>query len=249
MLFIVSFDYTLTTMAAITTIGFDADDTLWHNESIFEEAHKRYCELLSRWHDADTVEEKLFATEMANLELFGYGVKSHAISSIETAIHLTEGEISAEEIRAIIDLAKGMLAHPVELLPGAAEVVSTLSAHFRLLLITKGDLRDQERKARKSGLEKHFEHLEILSDKNAAVYSRILSRHDIAPEEFLMVGNSLKSDILPVLDLGACAVYVPYRITWQHERAEPPSDPRVAERFFQVETLNELPALLESVNE
>src|SRR5688572_12434961 len=137
-------------MPAITTIGFDADDTLWHNESIFEDAHRRYCELLARWHDADTVERTLFATEMRNLELFGYGVKSHALSSIETAITLTKGAISAEEIRAIIHLAKGMLDHPVELLEGAAEVVPALAAQHRLVLITKGDLRDQERKVRKS---------------------------------------------------------------------------------------------------
>lgn len=236
-------------MAAVTTIGFDADDTLWHNESIFEEAHRRYCGLLSRWHDAATVEKTLFATEMRNLELFGYGVKSHAISSIETAIALTEGAISADEIRAIVDLAKGMLRHPVELLPGAAEVVPLLAKTHRLLLITKGDLRDQERKLRKSGLEEHFKHVEILSDKNASIYGRVLSRHGIDPAEFLMIGNSLKSDILPVLDLGARAVYVPYRITWQHERAEPPEEAHLAERFFQIEKLSELPGLVAGMSD
>jgi putative hydrolase of the HAD superfamily len=230
--------------APVTTLGFDADDTLWHNESIFEEAHRRYCALLSRWHDADTVERTLFATEMRNLELFGYGVKSHALSSIEAAIAMTQGQISSEEIRAILELAKGMLAHPVELLEGAAEVVPELARRYRLVLLTKGDLRDQERKLRKSGLEPHFAHVEILSEKDASIYQRVFARHAIAPEQFLMVGNSLKSDILPVLDLGGRAVYVPYRITWQAERAEPPQDPAQAARFFQIRTLRELPDLL-----
>jgi putative hydrolase of the HAD superfamily len=234
-------------MPAITTIGFDADDTLWHNESIFEDAHRRYCELLARWHDAATVERRLFATEMRNLELFGYGVKSHALSSIETAIALTEGAISADEIRAIIQLAKGMLDHPVELLEGAAEVVPALGARYRLVLITKGDLRDQERKVRKSGLEHHFAHIEIISEKDTPIYRRLLDRHGIAPEEFLMIGNSLKSDILPVLDLGGRGVYVPYRITWQAERADPPAGAEVQGRFFQIATLRELPALVERI--
>jgi len=234
-------------MPSITTIGFDADDTLWHNESIFEDAHRRYCELLARWHDADTVERTLFATEMRNLERFGYGVKSHALSSIETAIALTDGAISAEEIRAIVDLAKGMLDHPVELLEGAAEVLPALAARHRLVLITKGDLRDQERKVRKSGLEAHFEEIEIISEKDTSIYRRLLARHRIAPEEFVMVGNSLKSDILPVLDLGGRGVYVPYRTTWEAERADPPTDGAAAGRFFTIPNLLALPQLLERI--
>jgi putative hydrolase of the HAD superfamily len=234
-------------MPAITTIGFDADDTLWHNESIFEDAHRRYCELLARWHDAATVERTLFATEMRNLELFGYGIKSHALSSIETAIALTQGAISADEIHAIINLAKGMLDHPVELLDGAAAVVSELAEHHRLVLITKGDLRDQERKVRQSGLERFFSHIEIISEKDTSIYRRLLSRHGIAPEGFLMVGNSLKSDILPVLDLGGRGVYVPYRITWQGEHAEPPADAATTGRFFQIANLRELPGLVEKL--
>jgi putative hydrolase of the HAD superfamily len=234
-------------MPAITTIGFDADDTLWHNESIFEDAHRRYCELLGAWHDAETVEGTLFATEMRNLERFGYGIKSHALSSIETAIALTEGAISAEEIRAIIDLAKGMLDHPVELLDGAAEVLPALAERHRLVLITKGDLRDQERKVRKSGLEAHFQEIEIISEKDTKVYRRLLARHGIDPAEFLMVGNSLKSDILPVLDLGGRGVYVPYRITWQAERAEPPPEGAAAGRFFTIPNLHALPGLLAEI--
>jgi putative hydrolase of the HAD superfamily len=235
-------------MATITTLGFDADDTLWHNETIFENTHKRYCELLSHYHNPDTIEEKLFATEMGNLELLGYGVKAHAISCIETAIKLSDGRVGAEEISAIIQLAKEMLEHPVELLEGAAESITTLARDRRLLLITKGDIRDQERKIRKSGLEQHFADIEILSEKNAATYKRILARHDIAPEEFLMVGNSLKSDILPVLDIGGMAVYVPYHITWQAERAEAPNGPEFEGRFFQIKNLHDLAGLLQRVD-
>jgi putative hydrolase of the HAD superfamily len=231
----------------ITTIGFDADDTLWHNESIFEDAHQRYCELLARWHDSETVERTLFATEMRNLERFGYGIKSHALSSIETAIALTEGAISAEEIHAIVDLAKGMLDHPVELLDGAAETVAALAERHRLVLITKGDLRDQERKVRESGLEAHFEKIEIISEKDTSIYRRLLARHGIAPEEFVMVGNSLKSDILPVLELGGRGVRVPCRFTWQAEQAEPPAEGAAAGRFFTIPNLHALPALLEQI--
>lgn len=235
-------------MATITTLGFDADDTLWHNETIFENTHNRYCELLARFHDPDTIEEKLFATEMGNLELLGYGVKAHAISCIETAIKLSDGRVGADEISAIIQLAKEMLEHPVDLLEGAAESIPELARGRRLLLITKGDIRDQERKIRKSGLEQHFADIEILSEKNAATYKRILARHDIVPEEFLMVGNSLKSDILPVLDIGAMAVYVPYPITWQAERAEIPSGPQTEGRFFQIQGLGELAGLLRQLD-
>jgi putative hydrolase of the HAD superfamily len=234
-------------MPAISTIGFDADDTLWHNESIFEDAHRRYCDLLARWHDAATVERTLFATEMRNLERFGYGVKSHALSSIETAIAMTDGAISADEIRAIVDLAKGMLDHPVELLDGAAEVVPALAQRHQLVLITKGDLRDQERKVRKSGLEAHFHEIEIISEKDTSIYRRLLSRHGIAPEDFVMVGNSLKSDILPVLDLGGRGVYVPYRTTWEAERADPPTDGAAAGRFFTIPNLRALPELIDRI--
>lgn len=234
-------------MPAISTLGFDADDTLWHNESIFEVAHARYCELLGRYHDAATVEQTLFATEMRNLELFGYGIKAHALSSIETAIALTDGRISAEEIHAIIDLAKGMLQHPVELLEGAAEVIPSLARQYRLILITKGDLRDQERKLHASGLSSHFAAAEILSEKDRGVYERLFARHNIVPNEFLMVGNSMKSDILPVLELGGYAVHVPYRITWQHEQAAAPSSAELAGRFFEIQTLHELAGLLPTV--
>ncbi|MBT6379229.1 MAG: HAD family hydrolase, partial [Opitutales bacterium] len=186
----------------ITTIGLDADDTLWHNENLFEDHHRKYCELLSDYHDPKTVERVLYETEMNNLELFGYGVKGFTLSCIETAISLTDGAIKAEEIRRIIDHCRQMLLHPVELLEGVESVLQGLDQRFRLLLITKGDLRDQERKIAKSGIAHHFSHTEVVSDKTVEAYARVLQRNKIHSEQFLMVGNSLKSDILPVLDLG-----------------------------------------------
>ncbi|MDD2763144.1 MAG: HAD family hydrolase [Opitutaceae bacterium] len=228
----------------VTTIGFDADDTLWHNESIFEATHEKYRALLGRWHDAATVDRRLLATELRNLELYGYGIKAHALSCIETAIELSGGDIRAGEIREIIAFAQEMLAHPVELLAGAAEAVAQLAQSHPLLLITKGDLRDQERKLAQSGLAHHFAHSEIVAEKDVETFARILRRRQIDPRRFLMVGNSLKSDILPALDLGACAVLVPYPLLWPAEQAAPPPPAAATGRFFQISSLRELPALV-----
>lgn len=228
-------------MASRRSIGFDADDTLWHNENIFEEVHERYCGLLARYHDAGAVRRALHRTEMRNLELYGYGIKGYMLSSIETAIELTKGALSGEEVKEILSLGRGMLEHPVDLLEGAVASIEALAPAHRLLLITKGDLRDQERKLAKSGLADRFESIDIVSEKNAAVYERILRRHAIKPQDFLMVGNSIKSDILPALELGASAVHVPYRITWSHEHAEKPAAPG---RFFEVRSLAELPEIV-----
>lgn len=229
-------------MNSWSVIGFDADDTLWHNETIFEHVHERYRTLLARYHDAATVDRTLFATEIRNLELYGYGVKGFTLSAIETAIQLTQGRISAEEIRTLIELGRDMLAHPVELLEGVADTLGALAASHRLLVITKGDLRDQERKLEKSGLTAHFRHVEILSEKDERSYAAVLRRHGIAPAEFLMVGNSLKSDILPVLALGGGGVHVPYPLTWGHERTT--QAPDAPGRFFQLGHIRELPPLL-----
>lgn len=219
-------------------IGFDADDTLWHNETIFEATHERYRALLAHYHPAEIVDRTLFATEMRNLDLYGYGVKGFTLSAIETAIQLTDGKIRAEEIQQLIELGREMLAHPVVLLDGVAETLAMLAPKHRLLVITKGDLRDQERKLLKSGLAPHFEHVEIVSEKNEATYAAILRRHAIPAERFLMVGNSLKSDILPVLALGGAGAYVPYHLTWAAERVEDvPSDHA---RLFQLKTLRDL---------
>ncbi len=231
-------------MSRIQTIAFDADDTLWHNENLFEEHHRKYCQLLSEYHDAQTVESTLFRTEMRNLELYGYGVKSFTLSSIETAIKLTDGAIPAEELRRIIDFGKDMLAHPVELLEGAASVVETLSKTHELMLITKGDLRDQERKIEKSGLSSYFKHIEIVSNKETEDYARIFRQQAIDPTQLLMVGNSLKSDILPILELGGHGVHIPYHLTWEHERVE--SSPNGHSRFHELASIKQLPDLISS---
>lgn len=225
-------------MQHIRVIGFDADDTLWHNEIIFEKVHERYRALLANYHDAATVDQTLLATEMRNLELYGYGVKGFMLSTIETAIELTDGKISAQEIRTIIGLGREMLDHPVELLDGVTDVLATLAATHEVLLITKGDLRDQERKLAKSGIAARFRGIEIVSEKNPSTYAEILQRRNIAPTEFLMVGNSLKSDVLPVLALGGSAIHVPYTLTWAHERAT--ESPAAPGRFFQVSTLRDI---------
>ncbi len=226
-------------------IGFDADDTLWHNESIFEHTHERYRALLAQYHDQATVDRTLFATEMRNLELYGYGVKGFTLSAIETAIQLTAGKIPADEIQQLIELGRDMLGHPVELLDGVPETLAGLAGQHRMLVITKGDLRDQERKLTKSGLAAHFQHVEIVSEKNEGTYTAILKRHGIAAERFLMVGNSLKSDILPVLAIGGAGAYVPYRITWAAERVE--HMPAEVDRLFQLKNLLELPAVLRAM--
>jgi putative hydrolase of the HAD superfamily len=226
-------------------IGFDADDTLWHNEIIFERVHERYRALLARYHDAATVDRTLLATEKRNLDLYGYGVKGFTLCAIETAIALTEGKIGADEIDGLLVLGREMLAHPVELLEGVADVIGELAKEHTLLLITKGDLRDQERKLLKSGLAGRFHLVEIVSEKDRSTYETILRRHAIAPDRFLMVGNSLKSDILPVLALGGAGAHVPYPLTWAHEQVEqlPPADGR----FFQLKTMRELPGVVRTL--
>ena len=226
----------------ITAIGFDADDTLWHNESIFAATHARLRALLSGYHDPDTVERTLFTTEMRNLDRYGYGIKSFALSAIETALDLSAGRLRADEVRAIIQLTHEMLDHPVEILPDVAATVAAVAGRGRLILITKGDLRDQERKVEKSGLASYFAAIEIVSEKNSVAYDRVLRRHGVPAQEFLMVGNSVKSDILPVLALGGSAALVPYPITWEHEKvAELPQHPD----FHQLTSIAELPALVD----
>ncbi len=229
-------------MQPFRAIGLDADDTLWHNETIFERVHERYRALLATYHDAATVDRTLIATERRNLELYGYGIKGFTLSSIETAIELTSGKISAEEINTLLALGREMLDHPVDLLDGVRETVATLARAHELLLITKGDLRDQERKLAKSGLADFFSRIEIVSEKDQPTYAAILARHAIAPAEFLMVGNSLKSDILPVLALGGSGVHIPYHLQWLLDRTE--ETPVAPGRFFRLGNFRELPALL-----
>jgi len=224
------------------TIGFDADDTLWHNEAIFSMTQEKFRELLAPYHDRAWIDAQLYATEMRNVAHFGYGIKGFTLSMIETAVELTEGRISGHEIARILAFAKEMLAAPVELLPGAAAVVSELARDYRLLLITKGDLFDQETKLARSGLGDRFHQVEIVREKDAAVYAAILDRHGVAPHDFLMVGNSLRSDILPVLAVGGQAAHVPYAITWQHEAAAQPASETPG--FYALTSITEVPALV-----
>jgi putative hydrolase of the HAD superfamily len=220
------------------TIGFDADDTLWHNQPIFEYSYDRFRALLARYHEPQLASEILIRTELRNLDLYGYGIKGFTLSAIETAIELSGGQISPTEIRQLLEVARDMLTHPVELLEGASETLVHLSKDHPLLLITKGDLRDQERKLEKSGLAEHFRHIEIVSEKDSPSYGKILRRHAIDPQHFLMVGNSLKSDILPVLALGGAGAHIPYHVTWAGEQAEEPTGH--TDRFFKLDRLPEL---------
>ncbi|CAN5590571.1 HAD family hydrolase [soil metagenome] len=202
----------------ITTIAFDADDTLWHNERIFLSTKDKYTALLAEYHDKNYIERHLDATETKNIKHFGYGVKGFTLSMIETACELTEGRITGDKIKEIISLAREMLASPIEVLEGVRETIEALSKEYRLILITKGDLLDQETKLARSGLGDYFDFFEIVPRKDAKTYKYILRRHEINADEFVMVGNSLKSDILPVLEIGAQAVFVPYETEWFHEQ-------------------------------
>lgn len=224
-------------------IAFDADDTLWHTEELYVGTQDRFKQLLAPYHSAEWIDQKLYATEMRNLRVFGYGVKGFALSMIETAIELTEGRISGAEIQGLIDLAREMLAADVRLLDHVAETVAALAERYPLMIITKGDLFDQETKVARSGLGPLFKHVEIVSDKTEASYAALLARHQVAPERFLMVGNSLRSDVLPVVKLGAKAVHIPYHLTWAHELI---SETQVGEgRYLTLDHVGLLPALLE----
>lgn len=223
-------------------LGFDADDTLWHNETLFAAAHQKFHALLAAHHDPDTVERALYATELRNLPLYGYGAKGFTLSAIETAIELTQGRVASSELRDLLALGRDILAHPVELLDAVPDTLAALAAGHRMLLITKGDLHHQERKILASGLASHFLATEVVSEKDDATYARVLRRHGIAPERFLMVGNSLRSDIAPVLRLGGLAAHVPYPLTWEHEKLD--ALPPAPGRFFTLTSIRELPALV-----
>jgi putative hydrolase of the HAD superfamily len=230
------------TYRKISTIAFDADDTLWHNERIFIGAKEKYKCLLAKYHDPEWIEERLDATESRNIRHFGYGVKGFTLSMIETAVELTEGRITGNEIKDIIGYARDMLDAPIEMLKGAVETVEELSATHRLLVITKGDLFDQEAKISRSGLGDLFDEVEIVAEKTVGVYERITRRHSIEVASFLMVGNSLRSDILPVLEIGGHAVHVPYETEWFHERVE--DGELRGKEFGRIVDLSELPGWL-----
>ncbi|WP_410504027.1 HAD family hydrolase [Galbibacter sp. BG1] len=202
---------------AIKVIGFDADDTLWVNETYFREAEQEFAKLLSNYETENKIDQELFKMEMVNLEIYGYGIKGFMLSMIESAIDLSNGRVDNATISKILHLGKEMLLKPVEVLDGVEEVLKSLVDKYRIILLTKGDLLDQERKLEKSGLSKYFHHIEVLSDKKEENYKNLLEHLEINVKEFLMVGNSLKSDVLPIVNIGAQAVHVPFHTTWAHE--------------------------------
>lgn len=224
-------------------IAFDADDTLWHNENVYRDVQSRIIALLAQYHSTDWIERRMFETEVRNIEHYGYGFKGFTLSMIETAIELTEGRISGAEIGQMIELTREMVRAPVVLLEGVEETLTALSVHYDLMLITKGDLFEQEAKIIRSGLADRFGKIEIVRTKTPETYQKLATKHSINPEQFLMVGNSLKSDILPVLAIGGSAVYLPYETTWAHEIV--PEDELNDKDFFRLSRIGELPELIE----
>ncbi|WP_295124403.1 HAD family hydrolase [uncultured Chitinophaga sp.] len=221
----------------IKVIAFDADDTLWVNEPYFQETEYKLCALLEDYLPHHSVEKELLKTEIANLKLYGYGIKAFILCMIETAVRVTEGHAPIAIVEKIMQYGKEMLEKPIELLDGIEETLATLKADYRLVVATKGDLLDQERKLKKSGLEHYFHHIEIMSDKQETDYLKLIRHLDIKPEEFTMIGNSLKSDVLPVLGIGGHAIHIPYHITWEIERVDTLVE---HENFRQCTTISEV---------
>jgi putative hydrolase of the HAD superfamily len=221
----------------IKVIAFDADDTLWHNESYFQETEKKFCVLLENYLPQHTVARELLHTEIKNIALYGYGIKAFMLSMIETAIRITDKAIPNEAIEKIIEYGQELLNKPVDLMDGVEEVLQQLKGKYRLVLATKGDLLDQERKLRKSGLESYFHHIEIMSEKKEDDFRKLIRHLDILPDHFAMIGNSLKSDIMPVLNLGGHGFHIPYHVTWAHERVETQIE---HEKFRVLNSIHEL---------
>lgn len=227
----------------IKVIGFDADDTLWVNETYFREAELEVAKLMAPYETANTIDQELFRMEIKNLPLYGYGIKGFVLSMIEMALEISNYSISNESIAKILEIGKDMLNKPVELLEGVEESLRELSQTHKLILITKGDLLDQERKLEKSGLLQYFHHIEVLSDKQESNYSRLLNHLEVKPSEFLMVGNSLKSDILPLVNLKAEAVHIPFHTTWLHEQVA--VEESNGKAYATLKSLKQLKKLLE----
>lgn len=224
----------------ITVIGFDADDTLWVNETFFREAEDLFCKLLSNYETENKIRQELLSIELRNLEIYGYGIKGFILSLIETAGVLSNDQLSSKVYQQILEIGKDMLNKPVELIEGVEETLSYVSEKYRILLLTKGDLLDQERKLKKSGLSKYFHHVEVLSNKYPNNYKDLLDHLKINPREFLMIGNSLKSDVLPILEIGAKAVHIPFHITWEHEVVNEP----VVKDYLTLKDIREFKNLL-----
>lgn len=225
----------------LKVIAFDADDTLWVNEPYFRETEEQFCSLLEDYLPHHSVQKELFRMEMQNLPLYGYGIKGFMLSMVETALQVSDKTVPLSVIEKTLEYGKNLLAKPIEMLEGVEEVLTKLKSSYRLVVATKGDLLDQERKLKRSGLEHFFHHIEIMSDKKEADYKKLIRHLDIHPSEFMMLGNSLKSDVLPVLAIGGHAVHIPYHITWDHEKVEHPIE---HENFRQVENIREVLSFL-----
>lgn len=230
----------------ITTITFDADDTLWENEQFFRLTQERFATLLADYTESDHLAARLLAAERRNLGHYGFGIKGFVLSMIETAIEVTQERVPARVIKELIDAGQDMLRHPIHLLDGAAETVAALAETHTILLVTKGDLLDQERKLAQSGLGELFDGVEIVSAKTAPVYADIFKRHNVDPANAMMVGNSMKSDVIPPIEAGGWGVFIPHNITWEIEHAEPPTGHPC---FRQLKTLRHLPALIEDISQ
>ena len=225
-------------------IAFDADDTLWHSENLYAATQSEYRQLLSGYAAPDHIDATLHAVEMRNLPLYGYGIKGFALSMIEAALDLSTNQIQGHEVQRVLQLARHMLSAELQLLDHAAEVVAQLAETYPLMLITKGDLFDQESKIDRSGLKPYFRQIEIVSDKTPEAYATLLARHNLEPSKFLMIGNSLRSDILPVVELGGYAIHIPYHITWAHEHV---ADTQATD-YETLEHLGQLPAAIERLS-
>ncbi len=232
-------------MSKLTTIAFDADDTLWHNERHFKFTQNMFVDLLGDHAAPEHIHEKLQAAERKNLKFYGFGIKGFTLSMIETAIEVTGGKIEAKAIAKLLERGREMLQHPVELLPHARETLEALHGEYKLLLITKGDLFDQERKVAASGLGDFFSGVEIVSDKTAETYAQIFKRHGTGAEQGLMAGNSLKSDVIPMVKAGGYGVYIPHELTWEYEKENAPNG---HERFHEVPDLKSVAKLIETLS-
>jgi len=202
----------------LKVIAFDADDTLFVNEPYFQETEQKFCALMSSYLSHHSLSQELFKTEIANLDLYGYGIKGYTLSMIEAAMKISNNTLSVEAIEKIIQYGKELLQKPIELLDGVEETLEALKGKYKLIVATKGDLKDQQSKLHRSGLGPYFHHIEVMADKQEVNYQKLLTRLEIQPEEFFMIGNSLKSDVLPVLGIGGYAVHIPFHTTWEHEK-------------------------------
>lgn len=231
-------------MTKITTLGFDADDTLWHNEHLFRLTEARFAELLAPYTDEDGLKERLFSAEKRNILHYGYGIKSFTLSMIETAIEVTDRQIPAQVVAQILEAGREILAEPAAPLPHVVETLKAVGDDYKIILITKGDLFDQERKITGSGLDRYFDAIEVVSEKTEATYGTLFRRHGTGPAEAMMIGNSLKSDVLPALEAGSYGTHVPFSTTRALEEAD---EPEASSRFHQLDHIGKVPSLLAQI--